>query len=361
MDTDDIAYSKPLEALQGRGSAINPSGRFESIEMEAIPQEDWLEEEAEPIRTQVFRDHSQTIVSFNDSPDVGMSATVNPYRGCEHGCIYCYARPTHEYLGLSCGLDFETKIFAKLNAPTLLRQKLRSKSWVPQTLSFSGVTDPYQPIERRLKLTRQCLEVLAEFRNPVGIVTKNYLVTRDIDILSDLARINAACVFLSITSLDESLQQVMEPRTATPTLRLKALRELSDAGIPVGVLMGPIVPGLTDHEIDRILKAAADNGARTAAYTMLRLPYGVKDLFQTWLETHFPDRKAKVLNRIRDVRGGALNSAEFGTRMVGEGQYADTIAQMFALSKKRHGLTQGLPERNTSAFRREPQQQLKLF
>jgi DNA repair photolyase len=347
-------------AIQGRGAQENPTGRFESIEMVPDPEDDPVER-AQGLKTQFYKDHSKQIVSTNDSPDVGMTATVNPYRGCEHGCIYCYARPTHEYLGLSCGLDFETKIFVKTEAPRLLREKLRSPSWKAQVLSFSGVTDCYQPIERKLKITRQCLEVMAEFRNPVAIVTKNYLVTRDIDILSELAKIDAACVFISLTSLDESLQQVLEPRTASPALRLKAIRELSQAGIPVGILMGPIIPGLTDHEIDAILKSAAEAGAKSAYYTMVRLPHGVKDLFQTWLETHFPDKKSKVLNRIKEVRGGQLNSAEFGSRMTGEGTYAQYVAQMFELSKKRHGLHHGLGSLSTSQFRKDAHTQLQLF
>jgi len=344
-------------AIPGRGALENPTGRFESIAVEVEPDED----DPAPVKTQYFKDHTRSIISTNDSPDVGMSATINPYRGCEHGCIYCYARPTHEYLGLSAGLDFETKIFVKTEAPELLRKALSAKSWKPQVLSFSGVTDPYQPVERKLQLTRRCLEVLRDFRNPVGIVSKNYLVTRDIDILAELAQLNAACVFLSVTTLDEDLARTMEPLTASPSLRLQVIRELTDAGIPVGVLMGPIVPGLTDHEIDGILKHAAAAGARTAAYTMLRLPYGVKDLFQTWLETHFPDRKNKILNRIRDVRNGQLNNSDFGKRMSGEGQYAEYVAQMFSISKKRHGLDRAIPRLSTDAFRRTPEQQLSLF
>jgi DNA repair photolyase len=342
----------------GRGALENPTGRFESIEI-VYESEEW--DEPPPVKTQFFHDTTKSIVTFNDSPDVGFNASINPYRGCEHGCIYCYARPTHEYLGLSCGLDFETKIFVKTNAAELLRKKLSSKSWKPQVIAMSGVTDCYQPVEKKLKLTRQCLEVLAEFRNPVGMITKNYLITRDIDLLSELASHQAACVFISLTTLDEELARVMEPRTAQPTLRLKAIEELSKAGIPVGVLMGPIIPGLTDHEIDSVLKHAAEAGAKTAGYTILRMPYGVKDLFQTWLETHYPNKKNKVINRIKEIRGGELNNTEFGRRMRGEGTYAQYMTQMFELSQKRHGLNQSLPPLSIEGFRNPSQQQLKLF
>jgi DNA repair photolyase len=348
------------QKITGRGALENPTSRFEAIEVVPDPDPDWDEPER-PNNTKFFKDNSQKIITYNDSPDVGFAASINPYRGCEHGCIYCYARPTHEYLGMSCGLDFETKILVKTDAPQLLRKALSSKSWKPQVIAMSGVTDPYQPIERKLKLTRQCLEVLAEFRNPVGIITKNHLVTRDIDLLSQLASVQAACVFVSVTTLDEKLARVMEPRTATPALRLSAIRELHQAGIPVGVLMGPIVPGLTDHEIDSILKQAADAGAQTAGYTMLRLPYGVKDLFQSWLEEHFPDRKNKVLNRIAEVRSGKLNDTEFGRRMVGQGAYAQYIAQMFELSMKRHNLNRSIGQLSTGAFHTSAPEQLKLF
>ncbi len=356
-ELDEAVYEPATRIVHGRGAQENPSGRFESISLEPDPE--WEAEDS--LRTQYFKDTSKAIVSFNDSPDVGITASVNPYRGCEHGCIYCYARPTHEYLGLSCGLDFESKIFAKMEAPQLLREALLRKSWKPQPVAFSGVTDPYQPVERKLKLTRQCLEVLAEFNNPVGIITKNYTVTRDIDILSRLAGMNAVCVFVSITSLDDEIARVMEPRASSPSMRLKAVQELSQAGIPVGVMMGPVVPGLTDHEIDGILQAASQAGARTAGYTMLRLPYGVKDLFQTWLSVHFPSKKDRVLNRIRDVRNGNLNDYTYGRRMVGEGTYAEYISNMFALAKKRHGLTQAIGPLSVEAFSTAECKQLQLF
>src|SRR5207302_143244 len=252
---------------------VNPKNRFESIERVPEPPQD--SDDTSSPQTQFFADSSKSIVAYNDSPDVGFDASVNPYRGCEHGCVYCYARPTHEYLGFSAGLDFETKIMVKTEAPLLLRKQFLSKSWTSQEVGTGTVTDPYQPVERRLKLTRQCLEVLAEFRNPVGIITKNYLVTRDIDLLAELARYDAAVVFVSVTTLDADLARKMEPRTTQPAARLRAIRELTQAGIPAGVFIAPVIPGLTDHEIPAILKAAAEAGARFAGMVPIRLPHGV--------------------------------------------------------------------------------------
>ncbi len=348
--------------LRGRGALGNPTGRFESVEVVYDPDDEWqLPEEPDRIPTQYYRDHSKSVVTTNDSPDVGFDASLNPYRGCEHGCIYCYARPTHEYFGLSGGIDFETKILVKTDAPQLLRKKLSSRSWQPQPIILSGVTDPYQPAERRFQLTRQCLEVLAEFRNPVAIITKNHLVTRDIDVLSELARFNAVRVNLSVTTLDSRLARIMEPRTADPPLRLRAIRELNQAGVPVSVMMGPIIPGLTDHEIPAVLKAAAEAGAQGANYTILRLPWGNKELFESWLEEHFPNRKDKILNRQRHMRNGKLYDPKFGSRMRGEGEYADQIADIFKKLKKRHGLDKPTPPLSTEHFRKHPEQQLSLF
>jgi len=353
---DDDTDTQARLSVRGRGTGELAKGRFEQLEVEY--EQDGEEHQ---IKTQLFKDTSRSIIATNDSPDVGFNATLNPYRGCEHGCIYCYARPTHEYLGLSAGLDFETKLFAKTDAPALLREKLQLKSWVPQSIGLSGVTDCYQPTERKLKLTRQCLQVLAEFRNPVVIITKNNLVTRDLDVLSELAKYNAVHVVLSITTLDKELARKMEPRASTPSLRLKAVEQLHAAGIPVSVNMAPIIPGLTDHEIPSLLKAAADAGARNAHYNIVRLPYGVKDLFQTWLEEHYPARKQKVLNRIREMRGGKLNVSEFGKRMGGDGEYAESIAQMFSQSRKRYGLDKPWTPLSTAHFRRAPDAQLSLF
>jgi DNA repair photolyase len=347
-----------------RGATENPVNRFEKIQIE--PDADWNPDEEDGgrpqgPRTEFFKDHSQTIIARNDSPDVGFTASLNPYRGCEHGCIYCYARPTHEFLGFSAGLDFESKIMIKEDAPELLRAELMSPKWQPQVIFMSGVTDCYQPVEAKLKLTRRCLEVLAEFRNPVFIITKNRLVTRDIDLLGELARHNAAEVWLSITTLDPELRKVMEPRTSPPAARLAAIRELTRAGVPAGVNVAPIIPGLTDHEIPAILQAAADAGAKAAGYTVVRLPYGVASLFEKWLETHFPDRKEKVLNRLRTMRNGKLNDSQWGTRMRGEGIFADQIEQMFVVARRKAGIQGHGGELSTAAFRRPPGAQLPLF
>src|SRR6185503_9842637 len=263
--------SEPAKPVPSRAATSNPPNRFEKIHFER--EMDWDPSEEPALRTQFFRDHTSTLIAYNDSPDVGFSASVNPYRGCEHGCIYCYARPTHEYLGFSAGLDFETKIMVKEKAPELLRAELSSRKWKPQTLAISGVTDCYQPIERKFRITRQCIEVLAEFRNPCGIVTKNFLVTRDIDVFQELARYNGIAVFVSITSLDSSLAQKMEPRTSLPQHRLAAVQKLHDAGIPVGIMCAPMIPGLNDHEMPAILDAAAKAGAEHAAYVPVRLPF----------------------------------------------------------------------------------------
>ena len=268
--------------------------------------DEYLESLGRP-RTEFLPDQSRSIITENDSPDVGFVASLNPYRGCEHGCIYCYARPTHEFLGYSAGLDFETKILVKHDAPELLRKELSSPRYQPRALGLSGVTDPYQPIERKLELTRRCLAVLADFRQAVTIITKNRLVTRDIDLLEELARHDAAGVFVSITSMDPELIGRLEPRTTRPSGRLEAIAALADAGIPVGVMVAPVIPGLTEHEMPAILKAAAQAGARSAGYVLVRLPMAVAGLFQDWLETHFPDRKDKILGRIRAARDGRLN------------------------------------------------------
>jgi DNA repair photolyase len=346
------------EITHGRGAPGNPAGRFERLAVLSERVDD--DDERPPRPTEIYRDTSKSILSYNDSPDVGMAVYLNAYRGCEHGCIYCYARPYHEYLGLSAGLDFETRIFVKENAPDLLRQELLAKSWTPQAVGFSGVTDPYQPVERRLKLTRGCIEVMAEFRNPVAVITKSHTVTRDIDLLGELASHGAAMVMLSITTLDDDLAGVMEPRASRPQRRLDAVRVLAAAGIPVGVMVAPIVPGLTDHEVPAILKAAAEAGAITAGRTVVRLPYGVKDLFSDWLTAHFPDRKDKVLNRVRAMRDGKLNDPNFGSRMSGEGPFAESIHQMFELHRRKFGLARHV-DLSTESFKRPPGPQRSLF
>jgi len=309
--------------------------------------------------TQYFRDGTKSIITRNTSPDVGFETSLNPYRGCEHGCIYCYARPTHEYLGFSAGLDFESKIMVKTNAPELLRAELESPRWQPQTLVLSGVTDPYQPVERKLQITRGCLEVLAHFRNPVAIITKNHLVTRDIDLLCELATCNAAAVNVSVTSLDQNLQRVLEPRTTSPRGRLDAIEQLRQANIPVGVMVAPIIPGLTDHEVPKILDACAKAGAQFAGYTIIRLPWAVAPLFEQWLKEHFPERKEKVLRRIRNLRGNRLNNSQWHTRMIGEGIFAEQIASLFKIACRRAGIG-ARPALSCESFRRSTTQ-LRLF
>jgi DNA repair photolyase len=345
--------------LSHRGTADNPPNRFEKIHLER--DENWdLEEDPLP-QTQFFKDKTQTIIAYNDSPDVGFEASVNPYRGCEHGCIYCYARPFHEYLGFSSGLDFETRIMVKENAPQLLREELTSPKWRPQVIAMSGVTDCYQPVERKLKLTRGCLEVLAEFRNPVAIVTKNALVARDADLLGELAQHQAAAVFISLTTLDPNLRNVMEPRTSPPAARLATINKLSEAGIPVGVLLAPTIPGLTDHEIPSLIEAAVQAGAKFAGYVILRLPHAVAPLFEKWLDVHFPERKDKVLNQLRAIRGGKLYRSEFGRRMSGEGIFAEQIEKLFEVACRKHGISDNRFQLSPAAFRRPQTGQLSLL
>ncbi len=343
--------------MKGRGATANPAGRFERLSVDIEPDADGDER---PVPTEYFRDTSRSILVDNDSPDVPVDAAINPYRGCEHGCIYCYARPYHEYLGLSAGVDFESRIFVKENAAALLRRELSARSWRPKHVGLSGVTDPYQPIERTLGLSRACLEVLAEFRNPVAVITKSHLVTRDADILAAMAADEAAQVFVSITTLDDALARAMEPRASRPSRRLEAIARLAAAGVPVGVMVAPIIPGLTDHEVPAILEAAAAAGAFTAGHTMIRLPHGVGELFAQWLEVHVPERATRVLNRVRDVRAGRLNDATFGSRMVGSGPVAEAIHQMFDLHRRRLGLTQKR-RLSTAAFRRPGGTQVSLF
>jgi DNA repair photolyase len=350
----------PRSSIVGRGAAGNSKNRFERIEVE--PEPEGLDAEEPGSETVYLRDVSRSIITRNNSPDIGFDASINPYRGCSHGCIYCYARPTHEYLGLSAGLDFESKILVKEDAPELLRKQLSSLRWKPQALSISGVTDCYQPIEKKLRITRRCLEVVAEFHNPVAIVTKNHLVTRDIDLLSELARYDAAVVAVSLTTLDDDLRRVMAPRTSRPVRRLAAIQALARAGIPVGVMTAPVIPGLNDHELPNLISAASEAGASFAAYTPVRLPYAVRPLFEDWLTRHFPERKEKVLNRIRSMRGGKLNDARFGSRMRGKGIFADQISQLFDISCRRAGIERGrFPKLTTAAFRRTGGVQPELF
>jgi len=352
---DPVMAPPPPIPIHGRGASANPANRFAALALEPDP-----DDEVPRLTTKFYRDFTRTIIAHNNSPDVGFESSINPYRGCEHGCIYCYARPTHEFLGFSAGLDFESRIMVKEDAPELLAAELAAPRWQPQVLVMSGVTDPYQPVERRLKITRGCLEVLARFRNPVGIITKNQLVTRDLDLLGKLSAHKAAAVNISITTLDPKLQRVLEPRTSTPQARLEAIRQIRAAGVPVGVMSAPIIPGLNDHEVPAILEAAAEAGAQFAGYTVVRLPHAVAPLFERWLEEHFPDRKEKVLGRIRHLRGGErLNDSRFRSRMSGEGIFAAQISALFAAGCRRAGMGPR-PELSTAAFRR-PNEQLRLF
>lgn len=347
-------------ARQGRGAGENPPNRYERLHREedaAALDEDELRQ----VPTEFIADHTGSILSENDSPDVPFRYSINPYRGCEHGCVYCYARPTHEYLGYSAGLDFETKILVKEEAPELLAEAFDRPTWEPEAVALSGNTDPYQPGERRFELTRRLLQVFLDYQNPVTIITKNYLVTRDLDILEKLAAKNLVRVTLSVTSLQPKVIGSMEPRTSRPARRLKAVERLADHGVPVGVNVAPVVPGLTDEELPAILKAAAERGATRAGYVLLRLPGPVESLFIDWLEREFPGRKDKVLNRLRQMRDGKLSDHRFGHRMKGQGTFAETIQFLFDLQCRRHGLNDHSTELDTSRFRRPPKGQLHLF
>lgn len=346
---------------RGRGTPANPQNRFEKHSFE-VQLEDFEHEELPPAPgTEFIPNQSKSILAKNDSPDVGFTWSLNPYRGCEHGCAYCYARPSHEYLGFSAGLDFETKIMVKENAPELLRETFMSPKWQPETIALSGNTDCYQPAERQFRITRRCLEVFAEFKNPVSMITKNRLVTRDIDILQRLAADGLVTVNISVTSLKLEVQQALEPRTSTPAARLDAIRKLTAAGIPTCVMVAPVIPGLTDEEVPAILQAVADAGAITAGWVPVRLPHAVAPIFEDWLERNFPLKKERVLNRIRSMRGGKLNDPNFGSRMQGEGALAVQMRQMFEMGRRKAGLQEARPELRTDLFQRPEVGQLQLF
>lgn len=354
-------------AARGRGSSLEPPNRFGGPRVEVDP--DALDDDPELVealadpRTTYLPDRSRGVVTENDSPDVGFRYSINPYRGCQHGCSYCYARPTHEYLGLNAGIDFETRIFVKEDAPALLREFLGRRGWVPEPIALSGVTDPYQPAERNYRLARGCLEVALAARQPVWIVTKNALVVRDLDRLSEMAARRLVHVNLSVTTLDPKLARSMEPRTSTPAARLRAIRALREAGVPVRVLMAPIIPGLNDAEIPAILEAVRDAGAQHAEYVLLRLPMTVEPVFREWLEREQPGRAERVEGRVRAARGGRLNDSTFGRRMTGTGELAGRIRDLFKLFRARHGLDRDLPPVDVSAFRppREAGGQMWLF
>jgi DNA repair photolyase len=343
-----------------RGAAGNPPNRFERLRFEPDP-DGGAEAAGSGPEVQLLRDPSRTLVATNDSPDIGFDASINPYRGCSHGCAYCYARPTHEYLGWSAGLDFETRILVKDRAPELLRRVLASPRWRPRVVALSGVTDPYQPAERRLEITRGCLRVLAEHRNPVAVVTKGWLVTRDTDLLAELAAHDAAGVAVSVTTLDAGLQRDLEPGASPPAKRLEAVETLARAGVPVGVMVAPVIPGLNDHEIPAILAAAARAGAGWASRVLLRLPHGLGPLFEDWLDRHRPGRKGKVMSRIRALHGGRTYDSRFGHRQRGQGVFAEHLDGLFDLARRRHGLAERGPELSAASFVRPGGDQLSLL
>lgn len=344
----------PPRPRKSRGAISNREGRFERLHSDRI-DDGWAtendpENDLPRIKTQVQFDASRTVIARNQSPDIGFDRSINPYRGCEHGCIYCFARPTHAWLGLSPGLDFETKLFAKPDAAEILRRELAASRYKPRTIALGTNTDPYQPIERRLRITRQILEVLAESDHPVSITTKSHLVCRDIDILGPMAAKGLASVSISVTTLDQKLARAMEPRAAPPERRLSAITELARADIPVGVLFAPVIPALTDHELEAILIRARQAGASRAGYTVLRLPLELKSLFQEWLAAHVPDREQRVLKRMRELRSGALYQSEFGSRMRGEGRHADLLATRFQLTCRQNGLNEDNARTDSSSL-----------
>ncbi|MES2779730.1 MAG: PA0069 family radical SAM protein [Bacteroidota bacterium] len=352
-----------IELIKGRDSQLNTPNRFSKYETVTEFIEGLDEPLIQEVRTQVFLDYPKKIVNKIESPDVGMEFSVNPYQGCEHGCIYCYARNTHEYWGFSAGLDFESKLIAKPNAPQLLIQAFEHKKWKSSVISLSGNTDCYQPIERKYQLTRKLLEVCLKYKNPVGIITKNQLVLRDIDLLKQLAEHQLVQVYVTITSLDETIRQKLEPRTTTYQNRLKIIKELTAAGIPCGVMVAPIIPGLTNYGIAEVIEAAGNAGAYTAGYTILRLNGQVEHIFTDWVHKAFPDAADKILKQVAECHGGNLNDSRFGKRMKGEGKIAESIRNLFVASRKKHMSLNPAYEFNTTAFERPVKagQQLSLL
>lgn len=348
--------------MSSRGTRLDTGNRFVTRSSERF-DDGWesFTEEPDP-RTRIVEDTSRSAFATNNSPDIPFTHSINPYRGCEHGCAYCYARPTHEYFGFNAGLDFESVIVVKRQAAALAREAMMKRSWKPTTVSISGVTDPYQPLEKKLRITRSILEVMLEFRNPLGIVTKNALVCRDLDLLAELAEQQCVMVFLSVTTLDRDLARRMEPRTSSPALRLKAIERLASAGIPVGAMVAPIIPGLNEHEVPAILEAVAEAGATRAAHVILRLPHAVRPIFLDWLDREEPGRSAKVRHALLEMKGGKLNNTEFGSRMSGEGARAAAIKRLFSMTAKRLGLNREGSPVTTANFRRPPEGgQIDLF
>jgi DNA repair photolyase len=340
---------------RGRGAVSNTAGRYESRVNEAA-DDGWSVEDPSPpvLRTTVTAEKARTIITRNDSPDIGFDCSINPYRGCEHGCIYCYARPAHAYMGLSPGLDFESKIFFKPGAGKLLERELSAAKYSPATIHIGGNTDPYQPRERTLRVTREIIEVMSRFRHPMSVITKSALITRDIDLLGPMGEAGIARAAVSITTLDRGLARTMEPRAATPERRLDAVRRLTAAGVPTTVMFAPVIPGLNDHELEGVLQRAAEAGASGAGYVVLRLPLEIKDLFREWLAANVPDRAARVMSLVRQMRGGKDYDAQWGQRMKGDGPIADVIAQRFKIARRRFGLDRALPPLDTSQFKVPP-------
>ena len=357
---------KHADPRKGRGAGINPEGRFETVARDAF-DDGWNtppDDELPPLRTHVTTEHVKSIIARNESPDIPFTQSINPYQGCEHGCIYCYARPTHAYRNLSPGIDFETRLFAKANAAERLREELSRPGYQCEVISLGANTDPYQPIEREHRITRGILEVCAEFNQPVGIVTKNAMVERDLDILAPMAKKNLAAVHISCNNLDHDLARRLEPRCSAPARRLQAMKKVSEAGVPVGVLVAPVIPFLTDHQIEPVLEAAWENGARQAGYVLMRLPWEVKDLFRDWLERHYPLKAKHVMSRVHEMRGGRDNDPRFGSRMRGEGELAQLLAHRFKNACERLGynVTQRNCTLDITRFRAPPKSgQLLLF
>jgi len=354
---------KHADPRKGRGAGINPEGRFESTAREAFDDGwDKPEEDLPPLKTQVTEERVKTIISRNDSPDVPFTQSINPYQGCEHGCVYCYARPSHAYRNLSPGIDFETRLFAKVNAAEALRDELSRPGYRCEMISIGANTDPYQPVERQYRITRGILEVCSQFNQPIGIVTKNALVERDLDILAPMARRNLAAVYVSCNNLDHDLARRLEPRCSAPARRLLAMQRVAEAGVPVGVLVAPVIPFLTDHEIEAVLEAAWARGARDAGYIVMRLPWELKELFKEWLDRHYPLKAKHVMSRVRAMRGGRDNDPRFGSRMTGEGELARLLEQRFAKACARLGYNTGRrgAALDTAQFQ-VPRVQLSLF
>ncbi len=360
MSRNNISQVTPTfpRIPKGRGSGYNPPPRFARLQYEADPGGGEPNHSPSPTTlttpitptTIALHDHSRSIISFNHSPDLGYNASLNPYRGCEHGCSYCYARPYHEFLDLSAGLEFETKILVKTKAPVLLEKHLSSSNWKPQVINLSGVTDPYQPLERKYQLTRRCLEILLKFRNPVNIITKNALILRDIEILRRLAELKCVTVYISLNNLNAELSAKLEPRAASPSRRLHTIKKLHEAGIPVGIMTAPIIPALNDHELPQVLQAAAKAGARFASYAVIRLPGQVKNIFSVWLQTHFPQQKNKILRRISNLHIDPTDTHKFHRRFTGTSSYAQLIAQLFHKTCHRLHIATRSPSLNLAAF-----------